>query len=143
MILVDANLLFYAYHPRAQQHERSKRWLESALAGSVAVRFAWMTLLAFLRISTSPRIFEQPLSMDEAAAIVTSWLTQPGVDTLEPGERYWGILADLLRDAQVSGALVSDAALAALAIEHGFTLYTTDRDFSRFHGLSTVNPLAD
>jgi hypothetical protein len=83
------------------------------------VRFAWMTVLAFLRIGTSPRIFEEPLSMDEAASIVTSWLAQPAVEILEPGERYWSILVGLLRDAQVSGALVSDAALAALAIEHG------------------------
>lgn len=142
MILVDANLLLYAYYPRAEHHARSKAWLESALAGPGPVRFAWMTLLAFLRIGTSPRIFEQPLRMEEAAAIVTSWLAQPAVDTLEPGERYWSILANLLRDAQVSGALVTDAALAALAIEHGLTLCTTDRDFSRFEGLRTVNPLA-
>jgi predicted nucleic acid-binding protein len=81
--------------------------------------------------------------MDEAAAIVTSWLGQPVADTLEPGERYWSILADLLRDAQVSGALVTDAALAALAIEHGLTLCTTDRDFARFPGLDTLNPLAE
>lgn len=143
MILIDANLLLYAYHPRADHHQRSKAWLEEVLSGRSAVRFAWMTLLAFLRISTSPRIFEQPLGMDEAGAIVTSWLAQPAVDILEPGERYWSILQDLLRDAQVSGALVSDAALAALAIEHGSTLCTTDRDFARFERLRTSNPLAD
>jgi toxin-antitoxin system PIN domain toxin len=142
VILIDANLLLYAYHPRAEHHERSKEWLESVLAGKSPVRFAWMTLLAFLRIGTSPRIFEHPLGMEEAASIVTSWLAQPVVDTLEPGERYWSILAELLRDAQVSAALVTDAALAALAIEHGFTLCTTDRDFARFRGLSTLNPLA-
>lgn len=143
MILVDANLLLYAYYPRAEQHERSKVWLESVLSGASPVRFAWMTVLAFLRIGTSPRIFEKPLSMDEAASIVTSWLAQPAVEILEPGERYWSILVRLLRDAQVSGALVSDAALAALAIEHGSRRCTTDRDFTRFDGLQTSNPLAD
>jgi toxin-antitoxin system PIN domain toxin len=143
VILVDANLLLYAYYSRAEQHERSKAWLESVLSGASPVRFAWMTVLAFLRIGTSPRLFEEPLSMDEAASIVTSWLAQPAVEILEPGERYWSILVGLLRDAQVSGALVSDAALAALAIEHGSTLCTTDRDFTRFEGLQTSNPLAD
>lgn len=143
MILVDANLLLYAYYPRAEQHARCKAWLESVLSGANPVRFAWMTVLAFLRIGTSPRIFDEPLSMSEATSIVTSWLAQPAAEILEPGERYWSILAGLLHDAQVSGALVSDAALAALAIEHGSTLYTTDRDFIRFEGLRTANPLAD
>jgi toxin-antitoxin system PIN domain toxin len=143
VILIDANLLLYAYHPRAEFHQRSRRWFESVLTGASPVRFAWMTLLAFLRISTSPRIFEHPLRMDEAAQIVTTWLAQPVADILEPGERYWSILTELMRDAQVSGALVTDAALAALAVEHGFTLCTTDRDFARFQGLRTLNPLTD
>lgn len=143
MILIDANLMLYAYYPRAEQHERSKAWLEAVLSAASPVRLAWMTVLAFLRISTSPRIFEEPLTMNEAASTVTSWLAQPAVEILEPGERYWSILLDLLSDAQVAGALVPDAALAALAIEHGSTLYTTDRDFARFRGLQTVNPLVD
>lgn len=142
MILIDANLLLYAYHPRAEHHRRSREWLESVFVGPDPVRLAWMTLLAFLRISTSPRIFDHPLRMDEAAAFVGSWLAQPFVETIEPGERYWTILKGLLRQAQVSGPLVTDAALAALAIEHGSTLCTTDRDFARFPGLKTRNPLA-
>lgn len=143
MTLLDANVLLYAYHPRSDHHERSRSWLEETLSGHTPVRLAWWTIFAFLRISTSPRIFEHPLRMTEASAIVSSWLTLGTVAVLEPGERYWEIFRGLLRTAQVSGALVTDAALAALAIEHGATLCTTDRDFSRFPGLTTRNPLVD
>lgn len=141
MILVDANLLLYAYHPRAPQHEASRAWLESVLSGSEFVRFAWVTLWAFLRISTSPRAFDHPLSSLEALAAVTSWLNQPVAGILDPGERHMEILARLLADGQASGALVMDAAIAAVGIEHGATLYTSDRDFARFPGLDWVNPL--
>lgn len=141
MILVDANLLLYAYHPRAVQHAASRAWLESALAGSDLVRFSWMTLWAFLRIATNPRVFVRPLSMAEADAAVSSWLSQPAASILEPGERHWEILRGLLHDGQTTGPLVMDAALAALTIEHGATLHTTDRDFARFPGLTWTNPL--
>jgi toxin-antitoxin system PIN domain toxin len=141
MILPDANLLLYAYHPRAAEHRASRAWLEAVLSGTDLVRFAWLTLWAFLRISTNPRAFSRPLSAAEAEAAVSSWLEQPVAAILEPGERHWPILRGLLRDAQCVGPLVTDAALAALAIEHGATLYTTDNDFSRFEGLSWTNPL--
>ena len=142
MILVDANLLLYAYHPRAELHERSRAWLETALSGSRLVRFAWLTVWAFLRISTNPRAFERPLSMEEAEAAVSSWLAQPVAGILEPGERHWEILRGLARAGQASGALVMDAALAAIALEHGATLCSTDRDFARFPGLRWMDPLA-
>ena len=100
-----------------------------------------MTILAFLRLSTSSRIFEQPLSMVEAELAVTSWFAAPSVAVLDPGERYWEILRVLLREAQVAAALVTDAALAAIALEHGATIATTDRDFARFPKLETVNPV--
>jgi toxin-antitoxin system PIN domain toxin len=141
VILVDANLLLYAYHPRAEQHEKSRAWLEAALAGPELVRFAWLTLWAFLRIGTNPRAFERPLSASEATAAVDSWLAQPAVGVLEPGERHWDILRDIVREGQASGPLVMDAVLAAIALEHGATLCTTDRDFSRFSGLKWRNPL--
>jgi hypothetical protein len=142
VILVDANLLLYTYHPRAEQHEASRAWLEAALSGPDLVRFAWLTLWAFVRISTNPRAFDRPLSPTEAEAAISSWLAQPVAGILEPGERHWDILRALLRDGQTVGPLVMDAALAAIALEHGATLCTTDRDFSRFPGLKWTNPLA-
>ncbi len=141
MRLIDANLLLYAYDPRAEQHEASRTWLEATLAGSELVRFAWLTIWAFMRISTNPQVFEHPLTAEEARAAVGAWLAQPAAGILEPGERHWEILGDLVGRGQASGPLVMDAAVAAIALEHGATLYTTDRDFSRFPGLKWTNPL--
>jgi uncharacterized protein len=141
VILVDANLLLYAYHPRGEQHEKSRAWLEAVLSGPDLVRFAWLTLWAFLRIATSPRVFDRPLSTSEAEAAISSWLAQPAVGIIEPGERHWDILRGLVRDGQTTGPLVMDAVLAAIALEHGATICTTDRDFSRFPELKSTNPL--
>ena len=141
MTLIDANVLLYAYHPRAPQHERCRTWIETEFTRGTAIRIAWPTIVAFLRISTSPRVFEHPLTVIEAEATVSSWLALPSVAPLDPGDRYWDILRELLTRAQVTGPLVSDAALAALAIEHGAMLCTTDRDFARFPGLRTITPL--
>lgn len=142
MILVDANLLLYAYQPSAAQHERARAWLEEVLSEPEPVRLAWVTLLAFLRVATSPRIFEYPFSIEEAVGIVSTWLDQPMVSILDPGERHWTILSDLLVRTQSRGPNVMDAYLAALAIEHGATLFTTDQGFRRFPGLRLLN-LAD
>jgi uncharacterized protein len=141
VILIDANLLLYAYNPRAQQHDKSRVWLEGVLSGTDLVRFAWLTVWAFLRITTNARIFEQPLSTAEAEAAVSSWLAQPNAGILEPGERHWDILRGLMRQGQTAGPLVMDAVLAAIALEHGAVVCTTDRDFSRFPGLKWSNPL--
>lgn len=142
MILIDANLLLYAYHPADPHHNASRTWLEATLSAAPVVRFAWLTLWAFLRISTNRHVFEHPLSSSEAETAILAWLAQPTAGVLDPGERYWDILRRLMRDGQAVGPLVMDAALAALAIEHGATLHTTDRDFSRFPGLKWTNPLA-
>lgn len=141
LILVDANLLLYAYHAGAPQHAAAKSWFEAALAGHDPVGLAWSGILAFLRIGTNPRVFERPYRMEEAETIVSSWLECPAVTMLGPGERYWEILRALLLEARIEAALVSDAALAALAIEHGATLCSTDRDFRRFKQLRLRNPL--
>lgn len=141
MKLLDANLLLYAHDPRAAQHDASRAWLESVLSGSEMVRFAWLTLWAFLRIATNPRVYERPLSATEAGTLVSSWLAQPVAGILEPGDRHSEILRTLTRSGQATGALMMDAAIAAIAIEHGATLCTTDRDFSRFPGLTWINPL--
>ncbi len=143
MILVDANLLLCAYNSSSQRYEAARRWLESALSGSEPVGFAWVTLLAFLRIGTDHRAFPSPLAPEEAAAIVSEWLDRPNAVALPPGDRHWEILSRLLTVAQARGALVMDAHLASLAIEHGATLCTTDRDFARFPGLRFRNPLEE
>ena len=142
MTLIDANVLLYAYHPQAEQHKRCRAWLEGAFSGPTPVGLAWMTIQAFIRISTHPRVFEQPLSTDEAAAIVSGWLELPSLVLVEAGDRHWAIFRKLLREGQVVGPLVTDAALAALALEHGAALCTTDRDFTRFPGLRLISPLA-
>jgi toxin-antitoxin system PIN domain toxin len=141
MILIDANLVIYAHHTAAQYHQRSKRWLEEVFASGDSVAFAWTTLLAFVRITTSPKPFTIPLTSEEASAVVSGWLNHPAVSILQPTERHWPILSRLLADGQARGPLVMDAHLAALAIEHGTTLCTTDRDFTRFKGLRLLNPL--
>lgn len=142
MILVDANLLLYAYDTGSPVHQAARRWWESLLSGHELVRLAWATVLAFLRIGTHPRVFTAPLSIEEATGHVSSWLEQTSVGVLEPGERHWEILAELLARTQASGNLATDAHLAALAIEHGAVLHSTDQDFRRFAGLAWRDPLA-
>lgn len=141
MILVDANLLLYAYDAASAHHEAARRWWEERLSQPHLVRLAWVTILAFVRIGTHPRVFEHPMSIAEAGSHVESWLERPMVDLLEPGARHWPILSRLLARARASGNLVTDAHLAALAIEHGATLYSSDRDFARFDELSWEDPL--
>jgi len=141
MILIDANLLLYAYDHSSPHHQGAHDWLEATFSEPEPVGLAWMTLLAFLRIGTSPRPLENPLSVREAAAIVGDWLERPMVTLLNPGERHWEILCDLMAKGQAKGSLIMDAHLAALAIEHGATLATTDRDLARFPGLKFFNPL--
>src|SRR5262249_54219905 len=103
MIFIDANLLLYSYHPRGEQDTESRAWLETALSGPGLVRFAWLTLWAFLTIATNPRVFERPLSASEAEAAISSWLAQPAAGILDPGERHWDILRGLVRDGQAVG----------------------------------------
>lgn len=140
MILVDANVLIYAYHPRDERHAACRRWLETAFSGLTPVGLPWLSIWAFLRIGTNPRAFEQPLSMQEARDIVSSWLDVPVVRVLEPGERHWEILSQVVVEARVTGPLVTDAVLAALALEHGASVCTTDKDFLRFPGLTVIDP---
>ncbi len=143
MKLIDANLLIYAYHPASEHHRRARAWLEDVLSDDEPVGLPWQTILAFLRLVTNPRVFKTPISMPEAVSAVSEWLEQPAVWILDPGERHWSVLQRLLPDAQAGGPLVVDAHLAALAIEHGATLCTHDRDFARFPGLRVSYPLAE
>ncbi len=141
MILVDANLLLYAYDAGSPQHAAARRWWEECLSAPEPVRLAWVTVVAFVRIGTHPRVFTEPLSVAEACGHVSTWLERPMVDIAHPTARHWAILDRLLRQAMAAGNLVTDAHLAALAIEHGAILQSTDRDFARFESLSWRNPL--
>jgi toxin-antitoxin system PIN domain toxin len=142
MILVDANVLLYAYDGSNPLHEAALSWWEDRLSEPQPVRLAWATILAYIRIGTHLRVFERPLSIEEAVSHVAAWLSRPMVGILDPGLRHWSILRSLLEESRACGNLVTDAHLAALAIEHGATLCSTDRDFVRFEGLKWQNPLA-
>jgi toxin-antitoxin system PIN domain toxin len=141
LILVDANILLYAHDSASPHHNSARKWLESAFSGFEPVGIGWITILAFLRISTTRGILRNPFSPSEAVIIVSEWLDRPVVALLHPGERHWEILRKLIVEGQAPGPLVMDAHEAALAIEHGATLCTADRDFTRFPGLRTLNPL--
>jgi toxin-antitoxin system PIN domain toxin len=141
LILVDANLLLYAYVSSSVHHQQARVWFETVIAEQRPMRLAWITIVAFLRLATHSRVFERPFSMAEACRVVEGWLARPAVAILSPGERHWSILSRLLHEAQARGDVTTDAHLAALAIEHGATLYTTDRDFVRFRALRLENPL--
>jgi uncharacterized protein len=141
MTLIDANILLYAYDPSSSHHQAARDWLEAIFSAPEPVALTWVTLLAFLRIGTSPRAVEHPLSVNEATAIIEEWLERPMVTLLNPGERHWEILRQLMDKGQARGNLIMDAHLGALAIEHGATLATCDRDFARFPGLKFLNPL--
>jgi hypothetical protein len=142
LILVDANLLIYAYDASSPRHVAARQWLEEALVGVEPVRLPLQSVLAFVRIGTDPRVFERPLDSAEAIAIVESWLTRPTARLVTPGEGHWRILADVARAGQARGPRLMDAHLAALAIEHGATLMSADRGFARFPGLRFRNPIA-
>jgi uncharacterized protein len=140
MKLLDANILLYAYDSSSSHHEACRRWLESAFNADETIALPWQTVLAFVRISTNPRAVKKPLANANACAIVDTWLERPNVIVVNAADRFWNILRQQILDAQVSGPLVTDAALAALAIEQGATLCSTDRDFRRFRGLKLLDP---
>lgn len=141
MKLVDANLLLFAYNPAAPEHDRAARWLEDAFWDDEPVAASWTTLLAFIRLTTSPKVFARPYTAKEATAVVDAWLTEAGLAVVDPTERHWAVLRDLIDDAGARGNLVSDVHLAALALEYGATLFTDDSDFRRFKGLKVEMPL--
>ena len=141
MILLDSNLLLYAFDAGAKRHVEARAWLEDVLNGAEPVGFAWVVLLAFIRIATNPTALSQALSLEEATGIVSDLLERPTATLVYPGEQHWVLFRRLLMDAQAKGDLVTDAHLAALAIEHGAIVCTTDRDFARFPGLRWQNPL--
>lgn len=140
MIVVDANLLIFAYDTHSRYHEKSRSWLDKTFSGSEPVGLPWQTIAAFLRITTNPRLPKaRPIS--EAVREVQGWLEQPNVRILSPGDDHWRTLRQMMFEGQAFGPLVSDAQIAALTIENGAVLYSSDRDFARFPGLRWVDPL--
>ncbi|MFY9912814.1 MAG: TA system VapC family ribonuclease toxin [Candidatus Sulfotelmatobacter sp.] len=141
MIVLDANIVLYAYDTVPQQHQKARALLQSMLSANEPVGLPWRTISAFLRIMTNTRLPGQRFTPDEAAEIVNRWLERPVVRMLTPGDDHWSVFRQMVIDGQASGALISDAEIAALTIEYGGVLYTSDRDFSRFPGLNWKNPL--
>ena len=140
MNVVDANVLLYAVNVDSARHEASRDWLDESLSGASVVGFAWVAVLAFLRLSTKSGIFPSPLSDDAALATVGAWLAQPAAVVVEPTARHLSLLRDLLAAAGSAGNLVNDAHLAALAIEHRGSVVSYDSDFGRFPGVSWTEP---
>ena len=141
MILVDANLLIYACADSMPQHAQARTWLDAQLNSDRRVGIPWPSVLAFLRIVTNPRVFSRPRTIAQAWHQMTAWLNLDRVWVPSPGERHREVLESLLQAGGVHGNLVPDAHLAALAIEHGLILCSTDRDFARFSALRWTNPL--
>ena len=141
MKIVDINLLIYAINKDAPHHSKAKKWLEDSLSSDEPFGFAWIVILGFLRIVTNGRIMPTPLIPEVAIDSVNDWLLQPPSLTIVPSHQHWSILKELLMPLGAAANLTSDAHLAALAIEHGARLYSTDNDFSRFQSLRWTNPI--
>jgi uncharacterized protein len=141
VILVDANILLYAEDKLSPHHGPARTWWDGRLSGTTPVCFCWMVINPFIRIGTNPRVYDHPLSMEQAVSRVQSRLDQPCTRLVRPTDRHWVVFQEMLTIGQAAGNLAPDAHLAALAIEHGGTLYSTDSDFSRFPRLKWRNPL--
>jgi toxin-antitoxin system PIN domain toxin len=140
-MLIDANLLLFAVHKRAAQHQSAAAWLTEQLNGPRRIGLPWQTLGAFLRISTHPRAFRRPLEPAVAWERIADWLAAPAAWIPEPGPDHARLLGELVIRHEVRGNLVPDAQLAALALEHGLTVCSTDTDFARFKEIRWQNPL--
>lgn len=143
MTVLDANVFLYAYNAGAPQQPVAAKWLTDLLKSGEIIGSPWITAWAFVRIATNPRIWQNPLGATQAFAILDQWWTQPDVIALQPGRRHRQILESLIVEDSAIGPLVTDAALAALAVENGAVLTSTDQDFSRFRSLRWLNPVVD
>lgn len=143
MIVLDVNILLYAYDRTSPEHPVARAWLREAFSGQELIGLPWQAIWAFLRLSTNSRIFANSLSMEQAVNVVQQWTELKQVRLLVPGDRHWSLFRQMLIEGQVRGPNTTDAELAALTIEYGGVLHTTDRDFARFPGLRWVNPLLE
>jgi uncharacterized protein len=141
VILIDANILIYAHVISFTQHKLARDWLDKQLNAPAPVGLPWTSLIAFLRLVTNPRVFERPEPIVDAWQQVRTWLAAETAWVPQPTERHADLLSEFLALPGVNGNLVPDAHLAALAIEHGLMLCSTDGDFARFPGLRWLNPI--
>jgi toxin-antitoxin system PIN domain toxin len=131
----DVNVLLYAVNGDSPQHATAREWIEQAFGSTGGLAFTWPALVGFVRLATRSGIFAKPMALEDALTVVDAWLEHPRAHVIVPTSRHAALLSSLLIGAGAGGNLVSDAHLAALAIEHGAELGTFDRDFSRFAGL--------
>lgn len=141
-MLVDANLLLFARDAASAEHEVAREWLQARLNGPIRIGLPWVSLVAFLRIATHPRVYEQPLTAEDAWQQIADWLAAPAAWVPNPGPDHAEVLGRLVCEHRITAALATDAHLAALAIEHGVELCSADTDFARFPELRWRNPLA-
>lgn len=141
MKLLDLNLVLYAYDESSPRHRAARSWMSRALSGSETVGLPWAVVLGFVRLSTKPRIFSTPLSVDEAFTVVEGILAAPAATLAQETPRHLGLVRSLLEPLGTAANLTTDAHLAALSIEHGATMCSCDSDFSRFPGVRWVDPL--
>ncbi len=141
MILVDANLLLYAKIKSFPQHIKAKKWLDEVLSSDTEIGFPWESIIAFVRISTNPRIFKRPISAQNAWKQVEQWLNCPFAWIPQPAKNHFQILERQISFCAADSGLIHDAHLAAIAISHGLTIYSADNDFNRFKEVSWKNPI--
>ena len=142
MQLVDANVLLYAVNERSSRHAEAHEWLDSSLSGHETLGFAWIVVLAFLRLGTHGAVFPQPLAADDAVGVLRTWLDRPTATIVEPTARHLDVLDSLLSSTGTAGNLVNDAHLAALSLEHRCEIVSYDADFARFPGVRWRAPSA-
>lgn len=142
MIFPDINLLIYAYNSGFKQHDACAAWLESVMNGNSTVCFSWHTIMGFMRIITTPRMSPNPFTTNEAMEIASTLMNSSNSIMLTPGDNHFRIFRDLVDETGITGAKLADAHIAALAIEHGATVASSDRDFRVFDGLHLINPLS-
>jgi toxin-antitoxin system PIN domain toxin len=141
VILVDSNILLYAEDELSPKHDAARKWWDEQLSGPLPVCLCWAVISSFIRLASNSRVFDNPLSVVQATKRVQSWLDQPCVRLIEPTDRHWLAFQEMLTDGQALGNLVTDAHLAALAVQYGCELMSTDADFARFPRLKWTNPL--
>lgn len=141
MILVDANILLYAHFSNYDEHDRVRHWLDVQLGGATRVGLPWESLLAFVRIATNPRVYSRPQTVAGAWSQARAWIESGSSWIPQPTEQHASVLSEMTSMSGMSSKLVMDAHLAAVAIEHGLTLCSSDGDFARFPKLRWFNPL--